>query len=89
MEARRYVVKGRVQGVGFRHYTYKTARGLQIRGWVRNLRNGDVEIHAEGPQEALDRFLAQITSGPSFASVNDVDVQEVNPENYDDFSIRH
>ena len=47
-------VRGRVQGVCFRHYTRKCARELQLRGWVRNERDGSVKVMAEGPREQLD-----------------------------------
>jgi acylphosphatase len=87
MLARRYILKGRVQGVGFRYFTCRVARDLRIKGWVKNLQNGEVEIHAESDSETMTRFLERIKSGPSFAFVEDVEVSEVPPENYPDFSI--
>lgn len=53
--ARRFRIGGRVQGVGFRPYVYRLARALELTGWVRNA-GGEVEIHAEGPTERLERF---------------------------------
>ena len=53
MIARRYVVKGRVQGVGFRYFAHRAAKGLGLRGWVKNLPNGTVEAYAEGDEDAV------------------------------------
>lgn len=55
---------GRVQGVGFRFTAEETAKQLGVTGWVRNLRDGRVEVVAEGGEEALQRFLEQIRTGP-------------------------
>ena len=88
MLAHRYSLKGRVQGVGFRYFTLRTAGELGIKGWVRNLSNGDVEGYAEGPEGDMRKFLLQIESGPSFAIVEQVNVQEVNPGKDQGFSIR-
>ena len=82
------IVKGRVQGVGFRYFTFTTARKLGIKGWVKNLDNGDVEIHAEGDEAIMKEFLAQVYSGPSFASVVDVEVREIGSEPYREFTVK-
>jgi acylphosphatase len=87
MLAHRYSLKGRVQGVGFRYFTLLTANELGIKGWVRNLSNGDLEVHAEGPEGEMRQFLLQIESGPSFAIVEHVDVQKVKPVKCQGFSI--
>ena len=58
-KAVRVIVKGRVQGVSFRYYTVKKATALNIKGWVKNLSDGNsVEIWAEGEEEKLISFLA-------------------------------
>jgi acylphosphatase len=88
MVARRCMLKGRVQGVGFRYFAYQTARAFLINGWVRNTPDGRVEIHAEGELDKLNEFLARISKGPTFASVDDVGICEVEPEGHHDFSIR-
>jgi acylphosphatase len=62
--ARRYLVSGRVQGVGFRWFAREAARGLGLRGAVRNLVDGRVEAHAAGPAEALARFAETLRRGP-------------------------
>ena len=88
MGAHRYQVKGRVQGVGFRYFTYRTARSLGIMGWVKNLSSGDVEIHAEGKDDSVRVFQSRIESGPLLARVNEVEVEPVAVEDLEDFSIR-
>ena len=87
MLARRYVLKGRVQGVGFRHFVYQAADNLGIRGWVRNLEDGTVEVHAQGGSETMTRFVAEIRSGPSFARVEDIQEDDVETEDYEEFVI--
>lgn len=72
LTGRRYVVTGRVQGVGYRLYARDAAVREGIRGWVRNLADGSVEVHAEGDAEALMRFEMAIRRGPSGSRVDDV-----------------
>ena len=76
MTARRAVVKGRVQGVGFRWFAERAARELGVRGWVRNLPDGTVETLAAGDDAALARFRAALTSGPPASSVDAVEESE-------------
>ena len=68
-------VKGRVQGVGFRYNTLKSAQEYNLKGWVRNLRDGRVEVLAEGQHEDLNLLLADLRKGPVSADVNDVDYE--------------
>jgi acylphosphatase len=70
--ARRFSVRGRVQGVGFRYFTQTAAVREQIDGWVRNTADGAVEILAEGEEDAIKRFEAEIRRGPASARVTDV-----------------
>lgn len=72
-----YIVSGRVQGVGFRYFVFRHATRLELKGWVKNLWNGDVEVHAEGPLEALMELERQLNRGPSFAYVSDCRGTEV------------
>lgn len=67
------VVRGRVQGVGFRWFVREAARGAKLAGWVRNRPDGGVELEAEGPVDALDAFRAVIARGPDGAAVASVD----------------
>jgi acylphosphatase len=70
--AARIVVRGRVQGVGFRAWTVRRARGLGLSGWVRNRADGSVEILVEGPAAAIEALANACRSGPSAAAVTDV-----------------
>jgi len=76
---RRYIVKGRVQRVGFRFFVEDAAQREGIQGYVRNQHDGSVEIVAEGDMEALHRFEMAVRRGPSGARVEDVDTIEVEP----------
>lgn len=68
------IVKGYVQGVGFRYYVVDTAVPLGLTGWVRNLWDGDVEVIAEGERGALEKLLAVLRRGPRAAHVSGVNV---------------
>jgi acylphosphatase len=73
---RRYVIRGRVQRVGFRYFTQKVASDEGLAGWVRNLPDGSVEATVTGDTAAVDRFERRIRQGPPGARVDDVDVDE-------------
>jgi acylphosphatase len=77
--ARRFLVRGRVQGVGFRYFTAQAAGAGGIHGWVRNTPAGDVEIEAEGDREAMCRFEMRVRLGPPASRVDAVDTDEVEP----------
>ncbi|MFW5947016.1 MAG: acylphosphatase [Gemmatimonadota bacterium] len=68
-ERRAYRITGTVQGVGFRWWTRKTASALNIRGFVRNARDGSVEVEAEGSEADLDAFEERLRQGPAGARV--------------------
>lgn len=71
----RAIVKGIVQGVGFRYFTvYQAQRIGGITGYVRNLRDGSVEVVAEGDSEKLQQLLEQLKKGPTGSRVTGVDV---------------
>jgi acylphosphatase len=85
----RAIVRGDVQGVGFRAATAQEARHLHVAGWVRNLRDGAVEVEAEGEQKAVDGLLAWLRRGPSLARVTGVEVDDsLPPAGQEGFSIR-
>ena len=69
------VVGGRVQGVGFRAHTQWQAAGLGLSGYVKNLRDGRVEVMAEGPREDLERLERFLRAGPPGASVAQVEIE--------------
>jgi len=66
------VVRGRVQGVGFRYFVVRNALPLGLRGYARNDSNGDVEVLAQGPRPALERLLSLLRQGPPSAHVSEV-----------------
>jgi len=79
MTSRRFVISGRVQGVGFRYFVQSVAVRESIRGWVRNLDDGRVETAAQGDADAMERFERAIRQGPPAARVDRVDVDETFP----------
>jgi acylphosphatase len=79
MTSRRFVIGGRVQGVGFRYFVQSVAVRESIRGWVRNLDDGRVETAAVGEADAMERFERAIRQGPPSARVDRVDVDETFP----------
>ena len=67
--ARRFIIDGEVQGVGFRYFALRAAARHQVLGTVRNLPNGQVEVIAEGSPASLDEFKKDLATGPQFSSV--------------------
>ena len=87
--AKRFVVYGRVQGVGFRYFTWKEAERIGIKGTVRNCVDGSVEIVAEGNDEQLQDFYNWLKVGPRTASVKRVLEDYIENKRYSVFSIIH
>ena len=87
--AKRFVVYGRVQGVGFRYFTWKGAEKIGIKGTVRNCTDGSVEIIAEGNNDQLQDFCNWLKVGPRTASVEGVLEDNIEDKRYSDFSIIH
>jgi len=77
--ARRFVIAGRVQGVGFRWFAHDAAAREGVDGWVRNLPDGRVEAEVEGEIEAVDRVEAALRRGPAASRVDHVQVEERPP----------
>ena len=69
------IIKGIVQGVGFRFFVFNHGQQLQLNGWVRNRINGAVEVLAEGQRHELEKFLDLICQGPSHAQVEKTEVK--------------
>jgi acylphosphatase len=85
-------ISGRVQGVGFRHFTRQNAQRLNLSGWVKNLPGGDVEAVLVGEKESVRHMLEELKKGPRMARVDDlsVDDESDNPEeNFPGFSVRY
>ncbi len=76
VQAKRFRVEGRVQGVGFRYYVYHWAVQLGLRGYVLNLPDGAVEVYAIGPFPKLDEFREKLWRGPSMARVGHLHEEE-------------
>jgi len=84
------LVRGQVQGVGFRYFASRKALSLGLRGYARNKGSGDVEIVAQGPRAALENLLTLLRRGPSAAEVDEVETTWREPtEHLSSFSIRY
>ncbi len=81
-------VHGRVQGVFYRASTQKMAEGLGLTGWVKNCRDGSVEIRAEGNKEKLEELVAWCRQGPPSAAVSNMDLSWIEAEGLSSFDIR-
>jgi DNA ligase D-like protein (predicted 3'-phosphoesterase) len=84
----RATVRGDVQGVGFRETTVQRAEKLGALGWVRNGEEGDVLVHAEGPESAVESLLDFLQKGPAAARVTEVRSESVKVEGHEQFAIR-
>lgn len=78
--ARRILVSGLVQGVGYRFSTVRAAEQLGVAGWARNLADGRVEVHAQGDPAALAALASWLRAGPLGAEVADVVEAPAEPE---------
>lgn len=89
MKKLKIIVKGFVQGVGFRYYVYRNAQSLGLLGYVKNLATGAVEIFLEGEEQKIEEMISIVKQGPSRSRVNSIDLEygDFN-ENFFDFSIR-
>lgn len=88
MKTMHVVVSGRVQGVGFRFFVENRAAVLGLRGWVRNLRTGQVEVLATGEEGVLRAFLEDLREGPRLAKVTGVEVDWDTPACEEPFHTR-
>jgi acylphosphatase len=79
IQSRRFVVRGRVQGVGFRWFVEREAHALGIAGWVRNNHDGSVEVLAQGTRDQLSGLHSRLREGPRAARVDAVEVSEASP----------
>jgi acylphosphatase len=87
--ARRFLISGRVKGVGFRYYAWDLAEREGVTGFVRNLPDRRVEVVAEGDAEAMERFERALRQGPPAARVDDVETELLPPTGrYPAFSVR-
>jgi acylphosphatase len=87
-QARLYRVRGRVQGVGFRYFVERSAQALGVRGWVRNVDDGSVEVYAVGTPAQLSELAGFLWKGPRWAEVRGVDEAEEALEEHSGFFVR-
>lgn len=78
-------VKGRVQGVGYRHFTRMAAKDYNIKGLVKNQIDGSVYIEAEGKNDDLELFVEYCKKGPAWARVDEIIVEEIQKRNFKEF----
>jgi len=88
VSAVRVIVEGRVQGVGYRAFVVAEAEARGLKGWVRNLRDGRVEMVLRGGDAAIEAMIAACRKGPRFASVTGVRSNPVPDEDWPDFTVR-
>ncbi|HSD27746.1 MAG TPA: acylphosphatase [Vicinamibacteria bacterium] len=88
MPAYRYVVEGRVQGVGYRYFVMRQADALGVSGYARNRADGSVEVVAEGSEAAMADFEARLRQGPSFAEVTSLEREAIAERGSSGFHVR-
>ena|SRR3989339_659265 len=71
------IVKGNVQGIGYRWFVKRTALSYGLSGWVRNLENGDVKVEAAGQKEKFESFIDAIKNNHPYANVNDIQQERI------------
>ncbi|WP_214760108.1 acylphosphatase [Exiguobacterium sp. s129] len=87
--AKHLIVSGRVQGVGFRYFSQESARQYGIKGWVRNLNDGTVELHVEGTSEDIESFQKALKDGNRFVGVERIDEAKTDDQGFRKFEIRY
>ncbi len=86
--ARRFLIRGDVQGVGYRFFAQRAAAKHQVVGFVRNLPDGSVEVLAEGPASSVEQFKHDLTAGPQWAAVKQIEEINLDPTGlYSNFRI--
>jgi acylphosphatase len=86
--ANRYIVVGRVQGVGYRYFVLRQAEALGLTGYARNRPDGSVEVVAEGAEGLLAQLEESLREGPSFSMVTAVEREAIAPRGDSGFHIR-
>ena len=86
--ARKFIISGTVQGVGFRFFTQRAAARHQVLGYVRNLKDGRVEALAEGDAKSVEEFKHELLTGPTYSKVEEIEETVLEPGNlYSSFRI--
>lgn len=90
MQDAHLMIRGFVQGVGYRKWARKIAQNEGITGWVRNLPDGSVEALLQGDKATIEKVIAEYKKGPFLSEIEEVDVVwEEQKESFEDFTIRH
>jgi len=84
----RAVVRGQVQGIGYRYATRREARRLGAMGWVRNEEDGSVLVHVEGDESAVEELTEFLRAGPGGAQVDDLEIESAKVEGHEQFAVR-
>lgn len=87
MKTLKIIVSGNVQGITFRQFVKDNADRLGVRGLVRNLENGNVEVFAEGKEEIVKELLMLCRQGPKHSTVKNVEVNEIKHQGFEGFKI--
>ncbi len=87
-QSKTIIVRGRVQGVGFRYSTRAKAQSLNIKGFVKNMPDGSVYIEAKGDSDSMQAFVSWCHMGPPLSRVTDIIIEEASPSGANDFRIR-
>ena len=87
-DARRWLIGGRVQGVGYRYFAQRAAAERGLTGYARNLDDGRVEVYAVGPEDKLSEFAGILRQGPHWSDVRGVEEQEAEVRDYGSFVIK-
>lgn len=87
MKTLRIKIKGVVQGVFFRKFVKENAEKLGIRGYVRNLEDGSIELVIEGKDEKVNELLDKCKKGPKYSEIKDIEIEEINHQGLEGFRI--
>lgn len=82
MIARKIFISGLVQGVGFRFFTQRSAARHQVLGYAKNLEDGRVEVYAEGEEKSVKDFLDDLSTGPTYSRVEEIEEIVLEPEGW-------
>ncbi|MFA5173694.1 MAG: acylphosphatase [Candidatus Pacearchaeota archaeon] len=87
MKTIKMLVSGTVQGVFFRKYVQEKAAELGLRGFCRNLDNGDLEVVVEGKDENTTKMIEIVKKGPPYAKIKEIQTQEIKHQGFEDFRV--
>lgn len=89
MVTKHVLISGRVQNVGFRHFTRTNAQKLGLTGWVKNLDDGSVEAVFQGKESVVEEMIGLVNKGPSYSKVADVEIEDLEDEIFKSFEVRY